>query len=197
MLSQKRSSRFIGVNLLVAIAIILTCPVSLANSDAKTIKWTDLIPEQDLKALENPPAYLDEIEDGSEDDQLSGQFQSEGLFDKDDPYQQALVSTRIKPEYNNQLVRLPGFIVPLEFDDEQVVTRFFFVPFFGACIHVPPPPPNQIIYAKFDEGIQLDVLYDPFWIEGKLITELIENDVAKSAYTMNVNVIEPYVEEPQ
>ncbi|WP_396587760.1 DUF3299 domain-containing protein [Bermanella sp. R86510] len=197
MLSQKRSSRFIGVNLLVAIAIILTCPVSLANSDAKTIKWTDLIPEQDLKALENPPAYLDEIEDGSEDDQLSGQFQSEGLFDKDDPYQQALVSTRIKPEYNNQLVRLPGFIVPLEFDDEQVVTRFFFVPFFGACIHVPPPPPNQIIYAKFDKGIQLDVLYDPFWIEGKLITELIENDVAKSAYTMNVNVIEPYVEEPQ
>lgn len=166
-----------------------------ANSQYTTIDWTDLIPEHDLEALKNPPAYLDEIEDGSEADQLSGQLSSDQFADKDDPYQRALASTDIKAEYNKQLVRLPGFIVPLEFDDEQVVTRFFFVPFFGACIHVPPPPPNQIIYSKFDEGIQLEVLYDPFWIQGKLVTELIENSVAKSAYTMEVHSIEPY-EEP-
>lgn len=184
---------------LVYVAALLLSQASLSNNrdnQYTTIDWTDLIPQQDLEALENPPAYLDEIEDGSEEDQISGQLQSQRDIDPNDPYQQALVSTRIKPEYNNQLVRLPGFIVPLEFDDNQVVTRFFFVPFFGACIHVPPPPPNQIIYSKFDKGIQLEVLYDPFWIQGKLITELIENDVAKSAYTMEVDLIEPYEETP-
>lgn len=104
----------------------------------KTIEWIDLMPQDDLDALLNPPDYLDEIEDGSEEDQLSNQFQIAIAQASDDRYQKALVSTRIKPEFDNQKIRLPGFIVPLEFGKNQTITRFFLVPYFGACIHLPP-----------------------------------------------------------
>ena len=161
----------------------------------KTIEWIDLMPQDDLDALLNPPDYLDEIEDGSEEDQLSNQFQIAIAKASDDRYQQALVSTRIKPEFDNQKIRLPGFIVPLEFGKNQTVTRFFLVPYFGACIHLPPPPPNQIVYGVFEKGLKVDVLHEPFWINGVLHTTLMENDIAKAAYTMTVAEIVPYVDE--
>lgn len=161
----------------------------------KTIEWIDLMPQDDLDALLNPPDYLDEIEDGSEEDQLSNQFQIAIAQANDDRYQQALVSTRIKPEFDKQKIRLPGFIVPLEFGKNQTVTRFFLVPYFGACIHLPPPPPNQIVYGVFDKGLKVDVLHEPFWINGVLHTTLMENDIAKAAYTMTVAEIVPYVDE--
>ena len=122
---------------------------------------------------------------------LGGQFNT-GSSEFEDAYQRALNSTTIRPEWDNQLVRIPGFIVPLEFDDDQVVTSFFLVPYFGACIHQPPPPPNQIIYSDFKKGIKLEVLYDAFWIEGKLSTTLIENELATAAYSLEVKSITPY-----
>lgn len=158
------------------------------------IDWTDLLPDADLTALENPPEYLTEIEDGSEDDRLASQLKAQSDSAADDPYQQALVSKNIRPEFNGRAIRIAGFIVPLEFDDNETITTFFFVPFFGACIHMPPPPPNQIIYAQYEPGIRLEALYDPFWISGTLSTILIENDLATAAYSMNVTAIEPYSE---
>lgn len=164
------------------------------KSSYKTIEWADLIPADDLEALMNPPASLDEIEDGSAEDQISSQIQSAEPEIGDSRYHQALASTRVIEEFNHQRVRVPGFIVPLESSDEKIVTTFFLVPFFGACIHEPPPPPNQIIYAEFEPGMKLEALYDPFWIEGILSTSLMENDVATAAYSIEVQTIEPYVE---
>ena len=47
---------------------------------------------------------------------------------------------QVRFELNNKEIRIPGFIVPVDFDDTQVVTRFLLVPYFGACIHEPAPP---------------------------------------------------------
>jgi len=159
----------------------------------ETIEWTDLMPEADLKALENPPDYISEIEDGSEEDVVASQLKGSAPADAD-PYQQALVSKEIRPEYDGRLVRIPGFIVPLEFDDQETITTFFLVPFFGACLHMPPPPPNQIIYAEFEPGLRLEALYDPFWIKGRIATTLVENDMALAAYSILVAGVEPYDE---
>ncbi len=159
----------------------------------KTVEWTDLMPAEDLDALLNPPSYVTEIEDGSEADQLVSQLKA-GINVAEDRYQQALISKNIRPEFNGRHIRIPGFIVPLEFDDQQTITTFFFVPFFGACIHVPPPPPNQIIYAEFETGIHLNTLYEPFWINGILSTTLMENEMATAAYSITVSAIEPYTE---
>ena len=159
-----------------------------------TIEWIDLMPQDDLDALMNPPDYLDEIEDGSDDDQLSNQLMLAIAQANDDPYMQALTSTRVIPEFDNLNIRLPGFIVPLEFDAQLNVTRFFLVPFFGACIHVPPPPPNQIVYSIFEQGLKLEALHEPVWLTGRLTTTLTENDVATAAYAMEVTSVTKYTE---
>lgn len=169
-------------------------PKQVASGDYKTIEWTDLIPKDDLDALLNPPDYLMDIVDGSAEDVIDSQLKSKSSEKTGDRYQQALSSKEIKPEFNNQKIRIPGFIVPLEFDEYQTVTTFFIVPFFGACLHSPPPPPNQIIFSDYEQGFKLETLYDPFWFEGTVITAVTENGIATSAYAMNVDTIKPYEE---
>ncbi len=99
---------------------------------------------------------------------------------------------RVRADLNEKEVRIPGFMVPVEYDDQQVVTRFLLVPYFGACIHEPPPAPNQTIYAEFEPGYKLKSLWVPLWIEGKLHTSRVEEDLATASYTMSAKKIEPY-----
>jgi hypothetical protein len=158
----------------------------------ETIEWPDLMPPEVLAILLNPPEYIAEIEDGSAEDQISSQMKSAVNQSEEDAYQQALVSTDVNENLDGALIRIPGFVVPLEFDEEQTISQFFLVPYFGACLHMPPPPPNQIILVNAPKGIQMSALYDPFWIEGQLSTNFQENDMATSAYAMQLQRIEPY-----
>ncbi len=75
-----------------------------------------------------------------------------------------------RADLHGQLVRIGGFTLPLEMDGEKAV-EFLLVPFVGACIHVPPPPPIQIIYVKFPEGYKSRALYDAVWVTGRLATK--------------------------
>jgi hypothetical protein len=159
-----------------------------------TIEWTDLIPAKILQILENPPQYVTDMEDGSAQDQISSQISNSIAAASDDPYQQALVSTEVRAEMDGARVRLPGFIVPVEFDEEQIITQFFLVPYFGACLHMPPPPPNQIVLVDYPQGIKLQELYTPFWISGEISTTVIENDMATSAYSMKMHGYKLYEE---
>lgn len=170
---------------------------SAADQDQQTfttIEWTDLIPQRILDILMNPPQYVTNTEQGSADDAISSNIKNAISAATDDPYQQALTSTEVKTEMDGNLIRLPGFVVPLEFNDEQVVTQFFLVPYFGACLHMPPPPPNQIVLVNAPKGITLQHLQAPIWASGKLSTEITENDMATAAYSMNLQASEPYTE---
>ena len=166
----------------------------IAGQTYNTIEWTDLIPPEVLDVLMNPPDYVTEIEDGSAEDQIGNQMKSAIAAATDDAYQQALSSTEVNQSFDGTLVRLPGFVVPLEFDDAQVVTQFFLVPYFGACLHMPPPPPNQIVLVDFPQGMQMKALYDPVWILGEMSTDLRETDLATAAYSMSMVGMEPYTE---
>ncbi|HBO16075.1 MAG TPA: DUF3299 domain-containing protein [Porticoccaceae bacterium] len=160
-----------------------------------TIEWTDLIPQEDLDILLNPPSYITDIEDGSLDDDL-GDLLTEDPNDPDmNRYQKALVSDKIKPEMDGASIRLPGFVVPLEFDEDQVITQFFLVPYFGACIHMPPPPPNQIVFVRYPKGLKLEALTYPIWLSGQLETALTESDIAIAAYAMETDSFEYYISE--
>ena len=99
---------------------------------------------------------------------------------------------RVRPEMNEKIVRIPCFIVPLDFEQRQSVTRFLLVPYFGACIHEPPPPPNQTIYAEFEPGYNLESFWQPFWIEGKIFVNRVEEDLATALYTLSAEKIELY-----
>jgi len=157
--------------------------------------WIDLLPADDLDALLNPPSYLDEIADGSAEDILSNTLKNETTDSGDDRYQQALTSTNVKAIVNNAPIRIPAFIVPLEFDDDQNVTQFFMVPFFGACLHLPPPPPNQTIFVHYPQGLKIESLYDAYWISGIVKISLVENEMATAAYSMEMHAFELYSEE--
>jgi len=171
---------------------VLAAPATAKEATFTTIEWPDLIPEHVLEILLNPPEYITEMEDGSAEDKIESNIKNALAAASDDPYQQALVSTEVRGEMNGRMVRLPGFVVPLEFDEDQVITQFFLVPYFGACLHMPPPPPNQIILVDSPSGLTVDALYTPFWISGELSTTVTENDMATSAYSLKMAEYELY-----
>lgn len=78
-----------------------------------------------------------------------------------------------------QEIRIPGYILPLEFDVLEVV-EFLLVPTVGACIHTPPPPANQMINVLHPEGIEVRCLYEAVWITGVMEAEETLQDVRYS-----------------
>ena len=92
---------------------------------------------------------------------------------------------------NGKLVKIPGFVVPIEGDNETT-TEFLLVPYFGACIHVPPPPANQIVYVKFSEAVPIENLYDAVWVTGTLSTDGWEGDLATVGYSLVGISVSPY-----
>ncbi len=91
-----------------------------------------------------------------------------------------------------EIVRIPGFIVPLEFDVGRGHSGFLVVPYYGACIHTPPPPPNNILYVKASPSIAIGNLSIPYWVEGVLAAEKYENALGDAAYSLTLKGLEPY-----
>ncbi|ALO45399.1 DUF3299 domain-containing protein [Pseudohongiella spirulinae] len=160
----------------------------------REVDWVELIPEADLQALMSPPDWLLEITDGSEEDDLSLLSPEDFADEQEARFFRALESSVIVPEMDNVRIRIPGFIVPLVFDEQQHVVEFFLVPYFGACLHLPPPPPNQIIFVAYEPGVAVESIYEPFWVEGLLTTSLISNDVADAAYQLDASAVSAYWE---
>ncbi|WP_430459549.1 DUF3299 domain-containing protein [Thalassolituus sp. LLYu03] len=186
--------------LLTALAMLTAVQVQAA--DYREIEFAKLLPDADFRALSTPPEALQNVQEGSEEDQIEAGFGGDGKAAPDQTkipaaetdWDRALKSTHVRAEFNQQKIRIAGFVVPIEFDDNQVVTEFFLVPYYGACIHLPPPPPNQLILMQSKKGVFMENIYDPFWIEGTLYTDLKTNDIATSAYRMTVDRIEPYTD---
>jgi len=198
-MTQSMIHSFIRAIVFASLALALLLGSMAQAKDYQSVEWIDLLPPEDLEALSNPPSNLAGLtdEEASIDDFASSVGQaianSVSPFEQEQsPYYQALSSAKVIESFNGKDVRIPGFIVPIEFDNDQRVTEFFLVPYFGACIHYPPPPPNQIIYTKYPKGIELEALYDPFWIEGKITTSLLENELATSAYALDADDITIY-----
>jgi hypothetical protein len=72
-------------------------------------------------------------------------------------------------ELDGKVVRIPGYLLPLEFEGKNV-TEFLLVPWVGACIHTPPPPPNQIVHVKPDQPVEMTGMFVPVWVTGPLDT---------------------------
>jgi hypothetical protein len=97
-------------------------------------------------------------------------------------------------KHDGAVVRIPGFIIPLE-DNDQQVSEFLLVPYPLACIHVPAPPPNQIVHVKMDSGKKVPFnFYRPVWAEGRLKIQHEQNMYTDTSYFMSGLSIEPYRE---
>lgn len=86
---------------------------------------------------------------------------------------------------DKKLVRVPGFVVPLE-DSATEASEFLLVPYQGACIHVPPPPPNQIVHVKMIKAQKIKfTMWDPYWIEGTLHIETVDSPYGEVSYSLD------------
>jgi len=143
----------------------------------RQLEWSDLLPagERD-RATAAPPAPIH--------DYLSGE---------DGPAVSQSTTYSVNTELDGQRVRLPGFIVPLELDAEGRIVEMFLVPYFGACIHVPPPPPNQIVHVTLERGIAVESMYAAFWITGPLEVRRTATRLGASAYRIAAEKVEEYV----
>jgi hypothetical protein len=92
---------------------------------------------------------------------------------------------------DGQRVRLPGFIVPLD-DLEDTVKEFLLVPYYGACVHVPPPPPNQLVYAQMARGSTPMSWWQAVWIEGTLQITRYQSVYGVAGFRMTVERVTPY-----
>jgi uncharacterized protein len=100
------------------------------------------------------------------------------------------------PAFVGQVVRLPGFVVPLE-ETKAGMKEFLLVPYFGACIHTPPPPANQIIHVLATEPAKGVKSMDAVWVSGLLSTLRTDSYMGASSYRIDATHIEPYVERPR
>lgn len=193
---DSRLSKTKGIKARITLVVLtMFCLITSASNAAaqyREVEWTELMPKEDLAALLDPPDFLNGIEDGSQQDSVAALNQRDITDQKAERYRDALSSTRPIDEFDQQAIRIPGYIVPLAQNEQRRVTSFFVVPYFGACLHMPPPPPNQILFVNYPKGIELQNLQQPFWFEGKLNIEISKHDLGTSAYTLHVDNYQLY-----
>ena len=89
-------------------------------------------------------------------------------------------------------VRLPGYVVPLD-TAQGGLREFLLVPYFGACIHAPPPPANQIVHVFLDKPLNGIRTIDTVWVTGTLRTARQDTAMGMSGYAIRDAVVERYV----
>lgn len=123
------------------------------------------------------------------------------LSDADPRAQQMLKKMRevwdqapVNNKLDNQRIKLPGYVVPLD-ETSAGLKEFLLVPYFGACIHTPPPPANQIVHVQSDKAQPLKTM-DVVWVTGLLRTMRTDSLMGASGYRMTSVVVEPYKPPP-
>ncbi|MFC3606444.1 DUF3299 domain-containing protein [Stutzerimonas tarimensis] len=147
---------------------------------ARELSWQEMVP-----AGAPPPPPPMPIHDLSELGDVL-------LSEQEAPMPQREPAAPVVPGLDGQEVKLPGYIVPLEMSAEGRVIEFLLVPYFGACIHVPPPPSNQIVHVRSELGVLQDALYQPYWVEGPLRVQQRSSELAESGYVMEAIKIYEY-----
>ena len=108
-------------------------------------------------------------------------------------------SNTLVDDLDGREIRMPGYALPLEFSG-TTVTEFLLVPYVGACIHSPPPPPNQIVHVRIGGGFESEGIFAPVWVTGRIATtprsvslSFIDgsSDVAVG-YRLEAGRVEPY-----
>jgi hypothetical protein len=203
----------------------------IAHADApRQLMWEDLVPK--LQASENPFSKLtrEQLSRLSEiaatrdrkaradtklsapelenEQALARKLQQSGVDvdgllakRKEMAEQQRLRGQAVNSALDGQLVRLPGYLLPLEFSGKQV-TEFLLVPWVGACIHTPPPPPNQIVHVRADKPFDMVGIFMPVWVTGQMTAASTKKSLflidgssdIDIGYSLRATQVEPYRE---
>ena len=136
------------------------------------LDWADLLPEGETAI---PPMIQSMIDHDAPPSLASEQPASSG----------------VRTDWNGQTVRLPGYIVPIDYSGTGV-TAFILVPFVGACVHVPPPPANQLVFVTTEKPYETSGLFEAVNVVGMFGTASMTTHLAQIAYDLSADRIERF-----
>ena len=226
--TEKHLQVLLGKFWVVLWVIFLTVSPATAIEKPQNINWDSLIPKMSklddpFKTLSNEQVmdfdfligtenmrqqkFLSEVDEAFEEAiEIRHKLVRQGLdvdglisdfrrLEKEIERRNKTMNTQI----NNELVRIPGYALPLEHQG-TAVRELLLVPYVGACIHVPPPPANQTVYVKLNNAHVFNDLYEPVWITGRISIKatrqklyLVDGSAdVDTGYTLEGIKIEPY-----
>lgn len=155
-------------------------PPATSTITYKEITWDDLMPKNwdpmaPLKGLK-----LDNLRDADP-----------RAIEALEKIREAWSNAPIEPALNGARIRLPGFVIPLDKVGDKV-SEFLFVPYFGACIHTPPPPSNQIVHVTVSKPISGMRTMDTMWVSGVMHAGKVDTEMGQAGYQLKAEVVVPY-----
>lgn len=154
-----------------------------ANEQAgplRTLTWDDLVPPgwDPMKAVDMKE--IANLRDGDP--------RAQAALEK---LRRAWDNAPARKELDNTRVKLPGFVVPLSAEGRNL-REFLLVPYFGACVHSPPPPSNQVVHvvmARPAAGVQM---MDAVWVSGRMRVTSLSTDMGSASYRIDGVEVVPY-----
>ncbi|PML00691.1 hypothetical protein BCT86_18210 [Vibrio breoganii] len=137
-----------------------------AQAKLLELNWLDLVPEHEQEQVRKSIRQQTQL--GSHDESAQGTFKQVFLGS-------------VREELNNTQVKIPGFVIPIE-GTSMAVKEFLLVPFYGACIHIPPPPQNQLIHVTMDDFEEIKGMWEVVYVTGTLTTQSYDHELASVGY---------------
>lgn len=168
---QQKTADPLRRRLITALPILPILGSRAFAEDVIDLNWADLLPEGETSI----PNEL------------------RGLIEHDDAplYSQQPASSGVRTDWNGKIVRLPGYIVPIEYSSTGVVA-FILVPFVGACVHVPAPPANQLVFVTTQTPYETEGLFEAVSVVGMFGVSSLSTQLAEIGYALSADRIEPY-----
>lgn len=202
---------------LLTVLLTLLCLSSVPASPVNELNWPDLIPQN--VTFEDPFAAMDRenleylgfvarirgmtaagkqispetLAEARELEELlvNNGIDIDGLLSRRDEIRglRKKQASAVVENLNATSIKIPGYLLPLEFSSREV-TEFLLVPWVGACIHTPPPPPNQIIHVVLDKGngYESRSIYEPVWVAGKVFTRATTQNLFLKDGSGDINI---------
>jgi hypothetical protein len=215
-----------AVALLALIGVLLAAPAPAQSP--RQLNWEDLVPKtaavdpfakltreqlSDLAlvaSIRDRQARGDKVSaaDVADEQSLSKKLKQAGVNvddllarRKEIAAQRQQTSSGVNQTLNGKLVRIPGYLLPLEYSG-KMVSEFLLVPWVGACIHTPPPPPNQIVHVRPDKPFEANGMFAAVWVTGTLATAASKKSLfmldgssdIDVGYSLRASLVEPYKE---
>lgn len=173
--------------LLVTAGMQLAEPARAQQEAILQLKWADLMPPappKPPKAFFAGRAPVDPQAPSLPETIPEGRWMSGGLK------REASVPVPVVESLNGKRIQIGGYVVPLDFEATSV-KEFLLVPFVGACIHVPPPPANQLVFVQAAKGFPIKGMFEPVWVTGRMKTEMSFTGLADAGYTLEAETVSP------
>ena len=164
-------------------------------------KVYDLYMARELKAAGHSNENMEAIEKSARAALVAEGIDGDRVLQEIDEFNKQVKEneTKLVAELDGKTVRIPGYVLPIEFSGPRVI-EFMLVPYVGACVHTPPPPANQMVYVKLEQGFENEGLFMPVWVTGQISTAMSTQALAfddgatqvEVGYSISASDVVPY-----